>query len=152
MLTPLILLISHLRQGEALHNTDSYVILIRRLANSIAPPQAGFEGTTTGFNNSERDQIRESIGWAMSSVKAAQYQIAILYQAVHLTLANGKWPESHIGYIDLYKRLTPVFGLTPLRDEDHGKRLADKEKWKLASIHDKLKSLDRQCESGYQEV
>ena len=131
-------LISQLRQAEALHNTDSYVILIRNLANSIAPPQARFEGTTTGFNDQERDQIREAIGWAMSSVKGAQYQVAALYEAVHVTRTSGTWPDSHSGYIDLYKRLAPLFGLTRLTGAG---RPSDEDQWKLASIHDKLKSL-----------
>jgi outer membrane protein OmpA-like peptidoglycan-associated protein/predicted metallopeptidase len=131
-------LISQLRQAEALHNTDSYVILIRDLANSVAPPQARFEGTTSGFSDQERDQIRETIGWAMSSVKGAQFQVAILYEAVHLTRTSGTWPESHRGYIDLYKRLAPLFGLTRLTGAG---RPREEDKWKLASVHDKFKSL-----------
>jgi outer membrane protein OmpA-like peptidoglycan-associated protein/predicted metallopeptidase len=131
-------LISQLRQAEALHNTDSYVILIRQLANSVAPPQARFEGTTSGFNDQERDQIREAIGWAMSSVKGAQFQVAILYEAVHLTRTSGTWPESQSAYIDLYKRLAPLFGLTRLTGAG---RPRDEDKWKLASAHDKFKSL-----------
>ena len=131
-------LISQLRQAEALHNTDTYVILIRDLANSVAPPQARFEGTTTGFSDQERDKVREAIGWAMSSVKSAQFQVAILYEAVHLTRTSGTWPESHSGYVDLYKRLAPLFGLTRLTG---ARRPLDEDKWKLASAHDKLKSL-----------
>ena len=131
-------LISQLRQAEALHNTDSYVILVRDLANSIAPPQARFEGTTSGFSDQERDQIREAIGWAMSSVNGAHYQVAVLYEAVHLTRSDGTWPESHSSYIDLYKRLAPLFGLTRLTGTG---RPRDEDKWKLASVHDKLKSL-----------
>ena len=74
----------------------------------------------------------------MSSVKGAQYQVAILYEAVHLTRTSGTWPESHSGYIDLYKRLAPLFGLTRLTGAG---RPSDEDEWKLASVHDKFKSL-----------
>jgi outer membrane protein OmpA-like peptidoglycan-associated protein len=141
-------LISHLPQREALKNTDSYVILIRNLVNSIAPPQTRFEGTTIGFTDGERDQIRESIGWAMSSVNSSQYQVAVLYQAVHLAVTNGAWPDSHIGYVDLYNRLTPVFALRPLRSQERAKGLLPQDKWRLASIHDKLKGLNASVNPG----
>jgi len=134
-------LISYLSQAEALKNTDSYVLLIRQLALSISPPQAAFSGTTKGFKDSERDLIWGAIGWAMSSVKAAHYQVASLYKAVDLTLTTKSWPDIYEGYVDLYKRLAPIFGLRPLRDGVPGKGLGDEDKWKLAGIHDRLKTL-----------
>jgi hypothetical protein len=137
--------ISFLTPADQVRNTDSYVLLAwliyRPGSITIGPSTAD---TLTGMSATEQTQANEAIAWLESWLNYGSFDTAILYDTVNRSVPPATTWDTESG--DAFNRqtmhlLAPIFGLTDPGTTAPFTLPADRDKTRIAAIHDRYSQM-----------
>ncbi len=148
-------LLKTLTGAQALKNTDSYVLLILRLAGvapmpSFTPPVDTFAGLTPP----EEALLRPAIAFLEQWLLNCEFDTGLLYDAVDKNIGKviagvAQWDPDFDWAADTIHKMSPHFGLTdPGPATPFLTTPVDADKWILAGVYDRYNKMMR---SVYQQ-
>lgn len=131
-------LISGLTGAQALHNTDSYVLLIFSLIGltpSSVPPNDTLDPLMI---SAEQDQAKNALAFLEQWLLWSQYDSSVLYDAINRNIGRaGGWDPADNGIAEVMHNLATLFSLTdPGSASPFTTTPVNGDKTKMAGMHD----------------